>query len=57
MRWLERSRRIGFINYPFLAEHDPHLESLRGREDFRRYLDRVRAEWKEFEAELDPALA
>lgn len=53
VRWLERSRRRGFINYPFVAELDPHLAALRGRDEFAAYLERVRADQAEFERRLD----
>jgi tetratricopeptide (TPR) repeat protein len=36
----------GFINYPFLAEHDPHLSDVRRTDGFKRLLDEVRPRWE-----------
>jgi hypothetical protein len=34
LEWLRTAVDRGFINYPFLAKHDPLLEPLRGDDDF-----------------------
>ena len=47
--WLENAINRGFINYPFLAEKDPFLESIRGEERFKKLMDRVKHEWDNFE--------
>jgi hypothetical protein len=47
--WLEHSIKIGFINYPFLNEHDPFLENIRGEERFKKLMERVKHEWENFE--------
>ena len=39
----------GFINYPFLARHDPFFEDLRGDPRFQRLLQTVRGRWVKFE--------
>jgi len=39
----------GFINYPFLSEHDPFLESIRAQPAFQRLMDVVRDRWHAFE--------
>lgn len=40
----------GFINHPYLARHDPFLESLRGDPRFQRLLEAVHDRWQRFEA-------
>jgi non-specific serine/threonine protein kinase len=39
----------GFINYPFLARHDPFFESIRTLPAFQQLLDVVRDRWRRFE--------
>ena len=41
--------RLGFINYPFLAEHEPFLSSIRGDPRFGRLMENVRSAWAAFE--------
>jgi len=50
MRWLELAIERGFINYPFLARHDPFFVSVRGDTRFQRLLNVVRERWERFEA-------
>jgi Predicted integral membrane protein len=50
MHWLEIAIDRGFINYPFLARHDPFLESLRSHPPFVRLMEVVRDRWEKFEA-------
>jgi TolB-like protein len=47
--WLENAVDRGFINYPFLAEYDPFLESIRNEDRFQRLMERVRYEWEHFD--------
>ena len=47
---LENALDHGFFNYPYLAEHDPALEVMRGDPRLTRLLERVRQEWERFEA-------
>ena len=49
LEWLEKAVDRGFINYPFLNEHDPLLENIRGEERFKKLMKRVREEWENFE--------
>jgi non-specific serine/threonine protein kinase len=50
MRWLEIAIERGFINYPFLARHDPFFKSLRSDPRFEQLLDTVHERWEKFEA-------
>jgi non-specific serine/threonine protein kinase len=49
MHWLEIAVGNGFINYPFLAHHDPFLQSLRSQPRFLRLMETVRGRWEQFE--------
>jgi TolB-like protein len=47
--WLENAVDGGFINYPYLNSIDPFLENIRGEEQFKKLMERVRYEWENFE--------
>jgi serine/threonine protein kinase len=47
--WLENAVNRGFINYPFINEHDSFLENIRGEERFKKLMERVKYEWEHFE--------
>ncbi|MFC2142316.1 protein kinase, partial [Acidobacteriota bacterium] len=47
--WLEYGINWGFINFPFLNEHNPFLESIRGEPCFKKLMERVKYEWENFE--------
>lgn len=47
--WLENAVDRGFINYPFISEYDPFLQSIRGEERFKKLMERVKHEWENFE--------
>lgn len=49
IKWLENSVRGGFINYPFMNELDPFLENIRGEEQFRKIMQRVKQTWESYE--------
>jgi non-specific serine/threonine protein kinase len=49
LEWLENAVSRGFINYPFLNEHDPFLENIRGEERFKKLMERIKYEWEHFE--------
>ena len=46
--WLANAVNRGFINYPFINEHDPFLENIRGEERFKKLMERVKREWENF---------
>jgi TolB-like protein/lipoprotein NlpI len=48
--WLSNAVDRGFINYPFIAEHDSALESIRGEPRFRDIAARAKYEWEHFDA-------
>jgi non-specific serine/threonine protein kinase len=50
LHWLDVAVQRGFINYPYLAEHDPLLAPIRDDARFRRLLGEVRTRWERFEA-------
>ena len=50
MHWLAIAVDGGFINYPYLAQHDPFLASLRSLPEFQRLMETVRDRWNTFES-------
>jgi hypothetical protein len=50
IRWLTIAVDRGFINYPYLSQHDPFFESLSGLPEFQQLMDVVRDRWNRFEA-------
>lgn len=50
IRWLSIAVERGFINYPYLAIHDPVLRSLRGEPQLDELLRSVHDRWQKFEA-------
>ncbi len=50
IRWMSLSVERGFINYPFLAEHDPLLAPIRAKPEFQALLTDVRQRWESFDA-------
>jgi TolB-like protein/thioredoxin-like negative regulator of GroEL len=49
IQWLSIAVDRGFINYPFLARHDPCFASLRRDSEFQQLLATVRERWLKFE--------
>jgi hypothetical protein len=49
LHWLDRAIDRGMINYPFLSEHDWHLNSIRGEPRFGQAMERARREWERLE--------
>jgi TolB-like protein/tRNA A-37 threonylcarbamoyl transferase component Bud32/cytochrome c-type biogenesis protein CcmH/NrfG len=47
--WLENAVNRGFINYPFMSEHDPIFARFRSAPRFQRLMVRVKGEWERFE--------
>ena len=50
MRWLAIAVDRGFINYPYLAQHDPFFASLHSLPRFQQLMEIVRDRWSKFEA-------
>ena len=50
LHWLAIAVDRGFINYPYLSEHDVLLTGLKGDARFEKLLADVRARWQSFEA-------
>jgi len=48
LEWLENAVDRGFINYPFLNEYDKLLNNVRGEEQFKKLMERVKYEWETF---------
>jgi len=46
LRWVRNAVEHGFINYPFLAEHDPFLSKVRVMSGFQQLLSDVRPRWE-----------
>jgi serine/threonine protein kinase/tetratricopeptide (TPR) repeat protein len=46
--WLENAVERGFIAYPFLNDHDPFLDNIRGEERFKKLMERVKYAWETF---------
>jgi non-specific serine/threonine protein kinase len=50
IKWLQVAIDRGFVNYPFLALHDPSFEALRADTAFKELLETARRRWELFEA-------
>lgn len=48
--FLERAVALGIINYPFLAQHERCLSSVRSEPRFGRLMEHVRKAWEVFDA-------
>ena len=46
VRWLRLTVACGFVNYPYLAERDPFLASVRGDAAFQDLMGEVRQRWE-----------
>jgi len=46
LRWLRTALAQGFINYQYLATHDPFLASVRSDLRFTELMREVRARWQ-----------
>ncbi|MDJ0907251.1 MAG: hypothetical protein QNJ00_06185 [Woeseiaceae bacterium] len=51
--WMSLAVDRGFINYPFLAEHDPLLAPVRDEPEFQALLVDVRQRWERFDEQPD----
>jgi hypothetical protein len=50
LHWLAMAVDRGFINYPFLAQHDPFFQRLRSEPRFQTLMETVRHRWESFES-------
>jgi TolB-like protein len=50
-RWLSIALARGFINYPYLARHDPGIRTLQHDKRIRNLLEQVRQRWAAFQNE------
>lgn len=50
MRWLSVAADRGFINYPFVAEHDPAFRHLTADPRCQSVFENIRTRWESFEA-------
>ena len=50
LRWISVAVDRGFINYPFLAQHDPLLNALHAMPAYEALLARVKVAWERFQA-------
>jgi hypothetical protein len=46
--WLENAASRGFINYPYLLNGDPYLQTIRGQSRFERLMDKIKPAWEQF---------
>jgi len=46
--WLDIAIARGFVNYPFLAQHDPFFARLRTDAKFVQLMDIARGRWEQF---------
>ena len=46
IEWTRIAISRGFINYPFLARHDPFLESVRADARFEALMTQLRPRWE-----------
>lgn len=53
LHWLTKAMKVGFINYPFLAYHDPFLNSFRERKEFREVISSVKREHEVFNSRIE----
>jgi serine/threonine protein kinase/tetratricopeptide (TPR) repeat protein len=49
MDFIECAVAFGFINLPWLSQHEPFLANVRGEPRFDRLIERVRRAWEAFE--------
>ena len=49
IHWLSIAVDRGFINYPYLAHHDPFLKTVRTDSRFQELVATVRERWEKFE--------
>ena len=50
--WAEKAASRGFINYPYLSQHDPYLAKLRGETRYEDLLKKVKREWENLPTDI-----
>jgi len=48
--FLQRAVDFGYINWPFLSQHEPFLANIRSEARFVKLMERVHRAWEAFEA-------
>jgi hypothetical protein len=47
--WLKQAMTLGFINYPFLAEHEPFLARIQSQPTVQDVFREIKERWEAFE--------
>jgi hypothetical protein len=49
LQWLSRAVSQGFINFPYLKQHDPVLTGLKSDKRYAQLLSEVEHRWRAFQ--------
>jgi hypothetical protein len=45
-QWLDRAVELGFVNWPYLAEHSPFFSPLRDDPSLKPVFEKAKRRWK-----------